>query len=77
MNKKYLLIWSVVWLVLGILVALSAAKELMINPAANIIFSAGLTLFCFYNGIRGIIRVISKYDGNENDKNEEVGCSGG
>ena len=58
MNKRALLIWAIVWIILGILVALSTAKELMANPDASYIFAAGLTLYCFYNGIRGIKRFV-------------------
>ncbi|ETT04509.1 hypothetical protein HMPREF1497_2271 [Fusobacterium sp. CM21] len=56
---------------------MSTAKELMANPDANYIFAAGLTLYCFYNGIRGIKRFVNKDEGNENDENGETSCSGG
>ena len=76
MSKRALLIWAIVWIILGILAALSTVKELMANPDANYIFAAGLTLYCFYNGIRGIKRFVNKDEGNENDENGETSCSG-
>ena len=80
MSKRALLLWSIVWIVLGILVVLSTAKEIMVNPKANYIFAAGLTLYCFYNGVRGMRRFMNKDDeeeNGENEENEEASCSGG
>lgn len=79
MSKRALLIWTIVWIILGILVALSTAKELMVNPDANYILAAGLTLYCFYNGIRGVKRFVNKDEDNENGEDEdgETSCSGG
>ena len=77
MSKRALLIWAIVWIILGILAALSTVKELMAKPDANYIFAAGLTLYRFYNGIRGIKRYVNKDNSNENDENGETSCSGG
>ena len=75
MNKKYLIFLSLIWVFLGVLVAVPTVKSIILGEInVNIILMAGLTLFCFYNGGRGIFRVFGKSDG---DGNEETGCSGG
>lgn len=38
---------------------------------------AGLTLYCFYNGTRGFLRVFKRGEINENGGDEEAGCGGG
>lgn len=75
MNKKYLIILSLIWIFLGGLVAVSTAKNIIFGEInANLVFMAALALFCFYNGGRGLFRVFGK--SNDNEK-EETSCSGG
>lgn len=78
MNKKYIIIWSLIWIVLGSLVSISILNNLITGlPMPNIIFMLGLTLFCFFNGIHGLIRAFGKDEDDEKGAEEEAKCSGG
>ena len=78
MSKKMLIIWSLIWEVLGILAALSILKNMTVGISTiNLILMAGLTLYCFDNGTRGFLRVFKRGEMKENGGDEEAGCGGG
>ena len=81
MNKKYQLIWSLMWFFTGTLGIAAIVKMIIENHYSGLhpLFAAGLTVFCFRFGIRALRRYRGKDDGDESDKTEDekAGCSGG